>query len=483
MRLESTRGKMRQVMNNLVACFFALVFVFGAATHASAALRVGAARVDITPPADANNPPSGKYEHERLYVRAIVLENGGARAALIAADQSGLSEETWLAASKQIAAELDCPVANILMSVTHTHSGMAPGDGPGRGGFRQPKPGDPPAPIVAYVLQAVREARSKLQPARVGFGTGFSYLNVNRDAIDGETHLWTQAPNLDGPSDKTVAVVKFETPEGKPIAAYIDYAMHPVNGWLAGFISADFAGATSRYVEQAYGDNLVAIFVQGASGDQNPLYLRAGTNVMASRSGAPITGNVMTREKIEAPLRDEKVEAKAADPKVRDQLEQVMQSEGVLLGEEVIRIMTDSTRMNANPSIAAEQKIINCPGRQRLDNAREGAPGKYEDADPVAIRLGVVRVGDIVLASVDAEIYSAIGMRLKKESPVANTMAVTLANGRANSGYIPNDTAFGAYTFQVLGSRLKPGYAETAIVEGWLDLIAKTQQQSLASKK
>ena len=94
-----------------------------------------------------------------------------------------------------------------------------------------------------------------------------------------------------------------------------------------------------------------------------------------------------------------------------------------------------------------------------------------------------MRVGDIVLASVDAEIYSAIGMRLKKESPVANTMVVTLANGRANSGYIPNDTAFGAYTFQVLGSRLKPGYAETAIVEGWLDLIAKTQQQSLASKK
>jgi len=473
--VESKRGKMRRLSNGLFASFFALVLVLGTVAKASAELRAGAGKVDITPAVDPANSPSGKYEHERLYVRAIVLENGSARAALIGADQSGLPEEIWAVASKQIAAELDCPVANVLMSATHTHSGMAPGDVPGRGALHQPKPGDPPPPIVALMLQAVREAKSKLQPARVGFGTGFSYLNVNRDAIEAETHLWTQAPNLDAPSDKTVAVVKFDTPEGKPIAAYIDYAMHPVNGWLAGFTSADFPGATSRYVEQAYGDSMVAIFVQGASGDQNPLYLRAGTNVMASRSGAPITGNVMTREKIEAPLRDNKVEAKAADPKVRDQLEQVMQSEGVLLGEEVIRVMTDTARMNSDASITAEQRIINCPGRQRLDNAREGSPGKYEDADPVAIRLGVLRIGDIVLASVDAEIYSVIGMRLKRESPLANTVVVTLANGRANSGYIPNDTAYGAYTFQVLGSKLKPGYAESAMVEGWLDLIHKTR--------
>jgi len=49
-------------------------------------LRAGAARVDITPPVNPEYPPSGKYEHERLYVRAIVLDNGLARAALLNAD-------------------------------------------------------------------------------------------------------------------------------------------------------------------------------------------------------------------------------------------------------------------------------------------------------------------------------------------------------------------------------------------------------------
>ena len=446
-----------------------------AAVRAQGTLRVGAARVDITPPADPANPPSGKYAHENLYARAIVLDNGSARAALIAADQGGLPEIVWQAASKQIAAELNRPVENIVMSATHTHSGWGPGGFPGMRGL-VPDPNAPPPPIVGQLVEAVRQAKANLQPARVGFGTGKSYLNVNRDAIDGDTHLWTQAPNLDGPSDKTVAVVEFVSPSGQPIAAYMDYAMHPVNGFLAGLTSADFAGATSRYVEQAFNDKMVAVFVQGASGDQNPLYLRAGTNAMASQSGVPITGFVMTREPIEAPIRDKKVKTVPVDPKVQDALERVMDSEGVLLGEEVIRVMTNIKRLDADPTIVAAQKIVTCPGRKRIDNGREGAPGTYEDGDPVNIRLGAMRIGNIALASVDAEIYSPIAMRLKRESPFADTFMVTLANGAANSGYIPNDTAFGAQTFQVLGSRLKPGCAETAIVNGLLDLITTTQK-------
>ena len=448
---------------------------WGAMARGQATLRVGAARVDITPPADPANPPSGKYAHERLYVRAIVLDNGKTKAALIGADQGGLSEGVWEAASKQIAAELNCPAENIVMSATHTHSGWGPGGFPGMRGLRPDADANqPPPPIAGQILDAVRQAKTRLQAARVGYGTGKSYLNVNRDAVDGESHLWTQAPNLEGPSDKTVAVIEFLVATGEPIAVYMDYAMHPVNGFLAGLTSADFAGAASRYVEQAFDDKTVVVFVQGASGDQNPLYLRAGTNAMASQSGVPITGYVLTRESVEAPIRDGKVKAARVNPKVEDVLERVMDSEGILLGEEVIRVMTNIKRLEASPNITAAQKTVTCPGRKRTDSTREGTPGTYEDGDPVNIRLGVMRIGNIALTSVDAEVYSPIAQRLKRESPMADTFMVTLANGMANSGYIPNDTAFGALTFQVLGSRLKPGCAETAIVNGLLDLISAT---------
>jgi neutral ceramidase len=434
-------------------------------------LRVGAAKVDITPASDPAIPPSGKFEHEHLYVRVIVLDNGTTRAALIGADQANMQDAVWTPAAQQIARELDCPVANVLMSATHTHSGWAPGQTYRGGPQAAANPNAPPPPLVAQMVEAVHQAKAQLQPARMGFGTGSSYLNVNRDTVDPQTHLWTQAANLDAYSDKTVAVLKFETPEGVPIAAYIDYAMHPVNGYLAGFVSADFAGATSRWVEQSYGDKMVAVFAQGASGDQNPLYLRAATNVLASRGGVPVTGNVLTREPIEEPVRDEKVKVQPPDPKLREQLEQVMQAEGILLGEEVIRVMSNTTRTQASPAIVADQQTVTCPGRRRLDTAREGTPGSYTDGDPVHIRLGALRIGNVALASVNAEIYSTIARRLKERSPMANTVVVTLANGGANSGYIPNDASFGAYTFQVLSSRLKPGCAEDAIDNGLLDLI------------
>lgn len=470
--------------NILLPCMMAVLLCCSAASAATAdTLRVGTARVDITPASDPANPPTGKYAHEKLYVRAILLDNGTTRAALIGADQGMLPDAIWAPASKQIAAELNCPVENIVMSATHTHSGWGPGASPfgsGQprvpGGFQAADPNQPQPPIVGQIVDAVRQAKAKLRPASIGFGTGFSYLNVSRDNIDAETHRWTQAPNLNGASDKTVAVLKFSAPDGELIAVYFTYAMHPVNGFLGGFISADFAGAASRYIEQAYGDKVVAVFAQNASGDQNPLYLRAGTNAMASRSGVKITGNVMTREQVEAPLRDGKVTAVPIDPQVRDNLERVMDAEGLLLGEEVIRVITNTSRMDPSPRIWAAQNTATCPGRKRLDNAREGTPGSYEDGDPVHMRLGVLRIGNVALASVNAEIYTPIEQRLKERSPLADTMMVTLANGAANSGYVPDDASFGAYTFQVLGSRLKPGCAENAIVGGFLDMIQASEK-------
>src|SRR5258706_3680271 len=219
------------------------------AASATGSLRAGAARVDITP---ADVAAAARYEHEHLYIRAIVLDNGTTRGAVIGADQGGRPEDVWREASKVIAAELNCPVENILISATHTHSAAG----------RSPSGAQPPpnaSPIVTSMLDAVRQAKAKLQPARMGFGTGMAYLNANRDAVNADTHLWTQAPNLNAASDKTVAVLKFETMAGQPIAAYVNYAMHPVNGYLSGFVSADYAGAMSRYVEQAYDDRMVAV--------------------------------------------------------------------------------------------------------------------------------------------------------------------------------------------------------------------------------
>ena len=53
-----------------------------------------------------------------------------------------------------------------------------------------------------------------------------------------------------GPSDKTVAVIEFEIPSGKPIAIYYNYSVHAVITGSLDQVAADIPGATSRYIEE-----------------------------------------------------------------------------------------------------------------------------------------------------------------------------------------------------------------------------------------
>jgi neutral ceramidase len=99
----------------VLTALFICSSVFGAAAERGR-FRIGAARVDITPPINPRYPPSGKDEHEHLYVRPIVLDNGVTRAALLNADLRNMPENVWANASEQIAEELKCPVEIIVMS-------------------------------------------------------------------------------------------------------------------------------------------------------------------------------------------------------------------------------------------------------------------------------------------------------------------------------------------------------------------------------
>ena len=144
---------------------------------------------------------------------------------------------------------------------------------------------------------------------------------------------------------------------------------------------------------------------------------------------------------------------------------------GAVLGEEIIRVSSTTTQRSDQARIWGGQQIVTCPGRTRLDNAREGVPGQYEDGPPVNIRVGVLSIGTTAIGSVNAEIYTGIGQRIKAMSPLTQTVVTALANGSAGSGYIPTEEAFNRYTFQVLGSRLKPGCAEDAIVNAAVSLL------------
>jgi neutral ceramidase len=151
-------------------------------------------------------------------------------------------------------------------------------------------------------------------------------------------------------------------------------------------------------------------------------------------------------------------------------------SMGQFLCEEVMHVMRGMERISTSGRIFGNQKMVSFPGRDRTNSGRAGFEGTYKDGNPVELRLGLLLIDDIAFGTVNAEIFNLIAQRLKTESSFARTMMVTITNGMSNSGYIPNDAAFGYLTFEALSSRCKPGYAENAIVNGILDLMADSKR-------
>ncbi len=427
-----------------------------AAPATAQSLKVGAAKVDITP-AVKDLPKTMLGVLDPLNVRAIVVEDGATRAALVTVDAGAIMTETWEHVSARVERELHIPAKQFLLTATHTHS----------------------APWLrgeAYerqIFDAVRKAAAATQPARMAYGTGVSYINVNRNIIDPQTHRWWEGPNYDGPSDKTVAVVRFDTLAGVPIAVYYNYGVHAVLTGNLDLVSADLPGATSNYIEDSLGNDAVAVYSNGAAGDQNPIFFQQTYDLRAIR----IADYAKRGEDISNAMPPGGTGMDRKNPqvvKLMNQQKQMILSMGQMLGEEVLHVSRANLERPVTAGrIAGAQEIVQCPGRKRLDQGRAGYPGTYADADPVPLRLSLLKIGDTVIGGVNGEVFTTIAQRFKRESPFKHTMMTTLTNGMAPSGYIPNDAAFGFNTFEVVSSRLKPGCAETAIVEGLVDLIDK----------
>jgi hypothetical protein len=423
-----------------------------------AALRVGAAKVDVTP-SPGELPKNSQGILDRLYARAIVLESGATTAALVTVDAGGIADPIWQAVTREIEKESGIPSAHVLLTATHTHSA---------GGQRGPE-------YARKIADAVRQAKQKLVPARVGYGTGASFINVNRQIIDPRTHRWWEGPNREGPSDKTVAVLEFESLAGDPIAVYYNYAVHAVIAGQLDQVSGDIPGAASRYVEESFGDTVVAVWSSGAAGDQNPIYFQQTYDLREIRikdyakrgvdisNAMPPGGEGLNR-------------SDPAVARLMNQQRQMVASMGQFLGEEVLHVMRGIERRDTAVPLYGATTSVQCPGRERTNQGRAGFEGSYKEGPPVDIRLGLLRIGDVMIGAVNAEVFNPIAQRLKRESPYKATMMTTLTNGSARSGYIPDDASFGKMTFEVLSSRLQPGCAETAIVNGLLGLIEASRK-------
>ncbi|SDL77376.1 hypothetical protein [Siphonobacter aquaeclarae] len=234
---------------------FLLCGLFLSFSGMAQSFRAGAAVRNITP--DPLLPVSGgigtpKKAIEKkgeLSVRALVLEKGAVRIAIVGIDNLG-----WPAAlgNKSRALIKSVAPANVLIGASHTHSG------PDAYGFPNEK-GENFADLkyldrcVRLIAEAVEEAARKLEPATLKTAVG---------EAKGQIAYNYYAPQL---YDPRCGIIQAISTAGKPIATLVNYAIHPeIIGSGRGILSPDLCGPLYDRIEAKTGG--IALFINGAQG-------------------------------------------------------------------------------------------------------------------------------------------------------------------------------------------------------------------------
>jgi hypothetical protein len=304
------------------------------------------------------------------------------------------------------------------------------------------------------ISKSISEANAALQPARIGYGRGKSFLAANRNRWDEKEQRYLVAVDRTGrePFDPTVAVVRFDDLQGVPLAFLINYGFEPViNNNSRAEISGDLPGATARYVETHYADKAVAAFTVAAVG--NPAY-SAG-------------------------------EGRRSPGRVPSSAHDLLSAMATLLGEEVLVVSDEIHNQSDSVSVASAQKIVQCPGKIttpiNLGNSCAYSPDSklppcrdYKDQEtaPVNLRIGLLRIGDMAIVQSDSNVAPALGLKLTDRSPLSNTFIT--ATNFGSGWFIADDAAYPQFTYEATASRFRKGCAEPTFINTALELIRQT---------
>jgi len=399
-----------------------IILAFNLKGSAQYTLRAGTARNNITP--DKAIPMSGygsrteAFEgiHDSIFARAIVFSDGENKAAFISVELIGFSDAFCDELSLGIEKETGIKKDYLLISAVHSHGGPV----------TKVYSDDESQEVDKYVkqlryklIQLVVQAEGNLEPAQIGAGKGECRMNINRRIKDGNGNIQL-GRNPYGPCDHEVGVIRIDDDQGNIRTVLLNWPCHGVVlGPRNRLISGDWPGATSTYIEDSLGNEVVVPVLVGASGDINPIY---GPHIdfVDVNSYAYALGAI------------------AYD-----------------LGNEVIRV-TKQIQTRSSGKIDALRKSI-------------FLPGKNEDSgNDVEVRLSVIRIGTLIFVGVNGEVFNQIGVKIKNASPYTQTFFITHCNG--SCGYLVTDEAIPDGGYEVRVSEAYAG-AETSILEALTAMI------------
>ncbi|MHC4169724.1 MAG: neutral/alkaline non-lysosomal ceramidase N-terminal domain-containing protein [Planctomycetota bacterium] len=443
-----------------------VVYAFFFSAAASAELRGGCAKVNITPPvgvwlsgyASRDKPSDDIFDD--LYAKALVLDSGSNAVAIISVDLLWIPPQITRQVREIVTDKTGIPGQNVLVSSTHTHFGPRI--------FSRMKLGPETADnkvdadyvrtlvkkmansvfITHKNMQAVKlgAARGRLpeivynRRTRLADGTVKMSFSLPDEVIatrrirqgsGGSTRvtftLPPEQPQLTfGPIDPEAWILRVDDSEGQIIGSVVNFACHAVSGsgyedWFYS-ISTDFPGETTRIVEQAEGG--ICLFTPGTCGNIVPLKRGKESRFEIGRA---IAGEAIRRLQF-LPTTDEiDIEAMTAE--------------------------------------------VVMPLKQDLSPGRIMDAG--EDKKHLTTEFQILKLGDVYILGLPGEVLVEIGLEIKRKAGIRKLVIIALANDPI--GYVCPGEAYdeGGYESGT-GTNLAKGAGEIMVKQA-LDLIGRVK--------
>jgi len=408
-------------------------------------MKAGAGTQVITPPVGTSlagyfHDRVSTAVHDDLLAKALVLDNGKAKVAIVVCDLLWLQGDQVAKVRETASRATGIPAESIMISCTHTHTGP------------EARVARPMVPInEAYmdrlpqlIADSIIRASENLRPAVLRLGEEYEgRISFNRRFLmkDGRVAFNPGKMNPDiigpvGPTDPQLNVLRVDGEDGSPMAILINFSMHP-DVMTGCEISADFPGECSRIVSSLYESKPMVVYMQGACGNLNQLDVSTTVNQNGwqevTRISRVLAGKTLAASELSEPMDCE-------------DLGSISRKVGIKyhpLTEE-LKAKAEETRKKANPNDfeKAQAELI---ADYRLD-------GKSAD-----VELQAIRIGDTAVVGIPGEYFVEYGLSIKEWSPFDQTFIAELAND--TFGYIPILDAFypGTYeTMPILSANLEP---------------------------
>jgi len=242
------------------------------------ALKANVAVVDLTPPLEMKFSLGGYGDrmskpaegiHDRIWAKALVLNDGEKKFVLVTMDILALPPNVKPAVIKKMADD-GWTLENVLLLSSHSHTSLDMSALNDKNVLNIPQIGIYQPELLEFIVNKLAEviklADNGLRPVSVGTEKVIvEGLNRNRRG--------------EKASDKDLTVTRIDLLDGKPLVALVNWTAHPTimdenDMWLSG----GWPGYLQREMEAWIGDGVIAMYYNGAQGDQSPVPPSGGSH-------------------------------------------------------------------------------------------------------------------------------------------------------------------------------------------------------------